>query len=67
MKTHGGLELQRHVFLTLAQMDVPGLLHASVSLLPGKGPLVPTGQEADCALDSMDTVKEGKISAPARN
>jgi hypothetical protein len=50
-------------------MEVSGQLHVPAALSPGKGPLVPIGQEAEWAAGHLDEVAKRKntIIAPPGN
>jgi hypothetical protein len=41
MKTYGGVDMQIHVFVTSALVEVSGQLHAPAILLPGNSPHYP--------------------------
>jgi hypothetical protein len=43
MKTYGGVDVQIHVFLTSALVEVSGQLHALAPLPPKEEPPVPIG------------------------
>jgi hypothetical protein len=49
IKTYGKVEVQFQVILTSTKMDVSGQLQDPVALPLGKGPPVPTGEEAGSA------------------
>jgi hypothetical protein len=53
-------------FLTLAQMEVSGQLHAPAVLPPKKESMVPTGLDAGWARAGLGAVGKRKISCPCR-
>jgi hypothetical protein len=68
MKTYGDVKVQVHSFLSLVINRDEWLDSRSGSFDPGKGSLVPNGQEARWARTGLDIVAKGKSPLqPGRN